>query len=59
MSWYFIDKLNYILEAFKDIGKLSPEQLKKGQKLNPEEEKIKESDIPSKILKKINDKIGK
>lgn len=38
MSWSFIDKINYILEAFKDIGKLSPEQLKKGQKLDPEKD---------------------
>lgn len=38
MNWSFIDKLNYILEAFKDIGKLSPEQLRKGQKLDPKEE---------------------
>lgn len=28
------DKIVSILEAFKDIGKLSPEQLRKGQRLN-------------------------
>lgn len=31
------DNICYVLEAFKDIGKLSPEQLKKGQYLNPNE----------------------
>jgi hypothetical protein len=35
MSLTLIDKLTYLAEAFKDIGKLSPEQLRKGQKLDP------------------------
>lgn len=30
-------KINIILEAFKDLGKLSPQELKKGQKLNPDD----------------------
>lgn len=30
-----LNRINAILEAFKDIGKLSPEQLMKGQKLDP------------------------
>ena len=30
-------KLDLFLEAFKDLGKLSPDELKKGQKLDPED----------------------
>lgn len=33
-----LSKIEVILEAFKDIGKLSPQQLMKGQRLKPEDE---------------------
>jgi hypothetical protein len=32
------ERISSLLEAFKDIGKLSPEQLKKGQKLDPKDD---------------------
>lgn len=32
------NRIDTLLEAFKDIGKLSPDQLAKGQKLNPNSE---------------------
>lgn len=56
-----LDKLNLFLEAFKDMGKLSDDELKKGQRLSPDDKwnfkqvtgrvfyqaitKIKENDI--------------
>jgi hypothetical protein len=33
-----LHRIEQILEAFKDIGKLSPEQLLKGQRLDPNDE---------------------
>ena len=35
-------KIDIVLEAFKDIGKLSKQELQKGQALNPEEENFKQ-----------------
>lgn len=32
-----LHRIDRILEAFKDLGKLSPEELKKGQKLDPKD----------------------
>jgi len=44
MKRSILEKLDWYLEAFKDIGKLSPEELQKGQYLNPKDDNFKQVD---------------
>ena len=37
-----LDKIEFILDAFKDMGKLSPLELMKGQYLNPDDDNFKQ-----------------
>lgn len=38
MNTKILDGIDFILETFKDLGKLIPDQLKKGQRLDPDKE---------------------